>query len=509
MYGYLYAKEVSMNQSQLQSITLKCLAGSVMLAVSMGAQAFCGFYVGKADASLFNEASQVVIVRDGDKTVLSMLNDYKGDLKEFALVVPVPTVLSRSQINVGDAKTFARLDAYSAPRLAEYFDPNPCQDRRMMRSDRAVAMSAAPGMPAPAMTKKLGVTVEAEYTIGEYDIVILSAKDSDGLETWLTSSGYKIPAGASRALKPYINQGLKFFVAKVNLKEQAKTGFTMLRPLQFAFESERFMLPIRLGMTNAEPNKPQDLIVFALTKKGRVESSNYRTQAMPANMDLPPLIKNDFKRFYKTLFEQQAKRENFKTVFTEYFWDMSWCDPCAADPLSSDELRKAGVFWVGQPGAVDQPVQPMPNGGIRPQPRIMPPNMGGGAQPVMLTRLHVRYTPETFPEDLMLTETADRNNYQTRYVMRHPWTGNPQECTAENMGVNGKEQLLNYLKDVQQRQEKELNTLLSLTNWDAAETRAKSDIASTQKRYQDAVNFFKEKEAKQPKTNWWDGLWGK
>ena len=131
--------------------------------------------------------------------------------------------------------------------------------------------------------------------------------------------------------------------------------------------------------------------------------------------------------------------------------------------------------------------------------------MGGGAQPVVLTRLHVRYTPETFPEDLMFTETADRNNYQTRYVMRHPWKGNPQECTAEG----GKDQLLNYLKDVQQRQEKELNTLLSLTNWDAADTRAKSDIASTQKRYADAQAFFKAKEANLPKTNWWDGLWGK
>jgi hypothetical protein len=484
-----------------------------LLLAAQQASAFCGFYVGKADSSLFNEASQVAIVRDGDKTVLSMLNDYKGDLKEFALVVPVPTVLTRSQINVGDPKIFARLDAYSAPRLAEYFDPNPCMDRRMMRMD-TMTMRTPSAAPAPAAAKTLGVTVEAQYTIGEYDIVILSAKDSDGLETWLTQSGYKIPAGASKALRPYINQGLKFFVAKVNLKEQSKTGFTMLRPLQFAFESERFMLPLRLGMANAVPNKPQDLIVYALTKKGRVESSNYRTQMMPANMDLPPLIKNDFKRFYKTMFDEQTKREGYKSVFTEYFWDMGWCDPCAADPISTDELKKAGVFWLAKPEvSSDQtpvmPLPPQPQGGVRPQPRIMPPTMGGGAQPVMLTRLHIRYTAETFPEDLMLTETADRNNYQTRYVMRHPWKGNPPECTAEGAGGNGKDQLLSYLKDVQQRQEKELNTLLSLTNWDAADTRAKSDIAATQKRYADAVAFYKAKEANQPKTNWWDGLWSK
>ena len=64
-------------------------AAAVCLAAAQ-AHAFCGFYVGKADAGLFNEASQVILVRDGERTVISMLNDYKGDPTEFALVVPVP-----------------------------------------------------------------------------------------------------------------------------------------------------------------------------------------------------------------------------------------------------------------------------------------------------------------------------------------------------------------------------------------------------------------------------------
>ena len=69
-------------------------AASVALGIaSPHASAFCGFYAGKADASLFNEASQVVLVRDGERTVLSMLNDYSGPLNEFALVVPTPTVI--------------------------------------------------------------------------------------------------------------------------------------------------------------------------------------------------------------------------------------------------------------------------------------------------------------------------------------------------------------------------------------------------------------------------------
>src|SRR5207244_5884224 len=103
--------------------------------------------------------------------------------------------------------------------------------------------AAAPAAKA-AREKSLGVTVEARYTIGEYDILILSAKESGGLETWLVQNGYRIPPGASAVLGSYIRQGMRFFVAKVNLKEQARLGFQYLRRLQAAYESPTFMLQI-------------------------------------------------------------------------------------------------------------------------------------------------------------------------------------------------------------------------------------------------------------------------
>ncbi len=413
----------------------------VPAAVAPPAHAFCGFFVGKADASLFNEASQVMMVRDGDKTTITMLNDYKGELTDFALVVPVPVVLKRDDIRVADKKIFDRIDAYSAPRLAEYYDANPC-DRREYALRRAEAVPS-PGKSAGGREKALGVEVEARYTVGEYDIVILSASQSDGLETWLTENGYKIPAGASRALRPYIQQNMKFFVARVNLKEQAKTGFSYLRPLQFRFESARFMLPIRLGMINAQG--PQDLIVYVLSRQGRVESTNYRTVKLPANMELPTWLKQkgEFTRFYKAMFDQQAKRENHRVVFTEYFWDMAWCDPCAADPLSVAELREAGVTWVADDGR----------------------RRGSGAQPVVLTRLHIRYTRETFPEDLVFHETKDRANFQTRYVLRHPWRGGLLQC-LDSLGTYQR-----YRESVAAREERAAQVLANLTGWSIDEIR--------------------------------------
>ena len=346
-----------------------------------------------------------MLVRDGDRTVMTMANDFEGDPKEFAVVIPVPTFLTREQIHVGEKALVDHLDAYSAPRLVEYFDQNPCArfDHRAVRCPcRRRLKRLLPGTRRkPA--KALGVTIEAQYTVGEYDILILSAQQSSGLETWLRQNGYRIPAGASDVIASYLKQNMRFFVAKVNLGEQTRLGFSYLRPLQIAYESPKFMLPIRLGMVNAKGQ--QELFVYALTRNGRVETTNYRTAKLPSDMELPVYLKqpNEFASFYKAMFARQVDAQDGRAVFLEYAWDMKWCDPCAADPLSTDELRRLGVFWADE-GASG------------------PPN-------VFLSRLHVRYDNAHFPEDLVFQETGDRANFQGRYVLRHAWTGG-DSCAA-------------------------------------------------------------------------------
>ena len=251
-----------------RSLTL--LAASLVCALmwsSPTVRAFCGFYVAKADAQLFNQSSQVVLVRHDGKTVITMVNDFRGEPKEFAMVVPVPTFIEREQIHVTNKALIDHLDAFTSPRLVEYFDSDPC--RRIEEYELAMTDSA---LPSPgeagkrARANALGVSIEAQYTVGEYDIIILSAEQSDGLQTWLDENGYRTPPGASRVLASYIRQNVRFFVAKVNLKEQARLGFNSLRPLQIAFESPKFMLPIRLGTVNA--NGPQDLVLYTLTRNG-------------------------------------------------------------------------------------------------------------------------------------------------------------------------------------------------------------------------------------------------
>jgi len=192
-----------------------------------------------------------------------------------------------------------------------------------------------------------------------------------------------------------------------------------------------------------------------LTANGRVETTNYRTVKLPANVELPAFVRGDFARTYKALFATQAAREDNRAIFTEYFWDMSWCDPCAADPLTPAELREAGVYWVGEGSA------------------------RGGGQPVMLTRLHLRYTRESLPEDLVFQETQDRSNFQARYVLRHPWNGRPDACEAAKP----------YFAEVAARREREAQTLAALTGWKLSDVRARAALPQ------------------QGPPRWWESLW--
>lgn len=405
---------------------------------------FCGFYVAKADTGLFNQSSQVVYVRDGDRSIVTMGSDFKGDVKEFALVVPVPIVVQKEQVRLVNNSTIKHLDAYTAPRLVEYFDEDPCSP--VMYEKAMPAPAAAPRSAPAARARELGVTIEAQYTLGEYDIMVLSGKESSGLMIWLTENGYRIPAGAEPVINSYLKQNMKFFIARVNLKEYSKTGFTQLRPIQVNYREKRFMLPIRLGTVNATGK--QDLFVYALTRNGRVETTNYRTVKLPSELEIPAWIKDkkQFPAFYRDMFRNQVEKEG-SVVFLEYAWDMNWCDPCAADPLSARELQELGAFWI--------------------KPDSNSPDFRMGANNAYVTRLHVRYDRNTFPEDLMFQATGNTENFQGRYIIRHPWQGQ-STCPAAREYLD---------RTVPRQQEQAAQNLAKLTGWDIRQIRQQQPAA--------------------------------
>jgi hypothetical protein len=235
---------------------------------------------------------------------------------------------------------------------------------------------------------------------------------------------------------------MHFFIAKVNLERMELAGRRFLRPLQVRYETSKFMLPLRLGTLNA--NGPQDLIVLALTRKGRVETTNYQTKKLPTGSEVPLYVKDDFAPFYRAMFDRAVARADMRAVFLENAWDMGWCDPCAAEPLKNKELVELGARWIASDD--DQPFQ------------------GQGGANAFVTRLHVRYDAAHFPEDLSFMETKDRENFQGRYVLQHPWQGRAA-CAAGDR----------YWQSLPARYQREAATLADLTGWRATEIQARME----------------------------------
>lgn len=393
-------------------------------------QAFCGFYVADADTEMFNDATVVVLMRQGQRTVLSMQNSYAGPPEDFAMVVPVPVVLQEHQVVTLPQGVFERIDRLSAPRLVEYWERDPCEspmDFGYGVGAGAIGLSGSGagfgGLAAESVSPPRPVVkVESEFVVGEYDIVVLSAEDSVGLETWLHQEGYQIPKGAEKQLRPYVQQGYKFFVAKVDVsKVKFVDGRVALSPLRMHYDSDSFSLPIRLGLINASKKGPQDLIVHILAED-RYEVANYPNVAIPTNIEVKKGARKHFGSFYASLLDETLD-EHPGAVVTEYAWSPRKCDPCPVTPLGIKQLRQLGAD-------------------------VMP---GGLTRPT-LTRLHARYRRGSVGNDLVFqvakpiaggrerlvgddgklergTVSDGTNNFQARYIIRHYWPG-PIECKA-------------------------------------------------------------------------------
>lgn len=327
-----------------RALGLAVAALASTLASTHNAEAFCGFYVAGSNARLLNRATMVALMRDGQRTVLSMQNAYEGPPEDFAMVVPVPIVLEQANVRTLPRAVFSRLEELTAPRLVEYWEQDPCAPEgiglgALGTIGRGGGSGTGQGYGSGAGS--LGVRIEAQFEVGEYNIVILSARDSAGLDTWLRQERYNIPQGAAEVLAPYVRAGMKFFVAKVDARRvRFENGRAVLSPLRFHYDSESFSLPVRLGLLNSPG--AQDLIVHILARSERYEAANRPNAFIPTNLTVNDGVRTQFAEFYNALFDRTLN-ERPGSVVTEYSWDSSTCDPCPVPALTESELATLGA----------------------------------------------------------------------------------------------------------------------------------------------------------------------
>ncbi|MDP1824263.1 MAG: DUF2330 domain-containing protein [Archangium sp.] len=404
------------------------LVVSSALLLASAAHAFCGFYVSSAGADLFNDATMVVLMRDGTRTVLSMQNNYRGPTEDFALVIPVPVILKKENVKTLPKEVFARIDTLASPRLVEDYEPGECPPPPPTSS----AMVPSMMVQKSGVPRDLGVKVEAKFDVAEYEIVILSAKDALGLDIWLKENKYKVPANAAPLLKPYVETNWKFFVARVNAKKVTFVdGQAVLSPLRFFYDSEKFELPVRLGLVNS--GGTQDLIVHVIAKS-RYELANRKNVMMPTNVQLTEAVMPVFGGFYAELLERTFKANEGAGV-TEFAWKGA---------LPPPRVMVGGIYGVTcdpcpPPAPVDDPLAKYLGADAIPGLKT-DEDVAKFAREATITRLHVRYTKDSLTDDLVFKAAgpiaggvpefpktitgAKENRFQGRYIVKHPFNVN-------------------------------------------------------------------------------------
>lgn len=387
------------------------------------ARASCGFYVGGDAAPRFADATQVVLVRAGTRTVVSLEPHYRGPADAFALVVPVPAGLQERDVRVLPPEVFDVLERVGAPRLVEYWERDPCAPQAAAAPGDAAKQPARDegredGAAADDARLAAAVRVDARFAAGEYRIAIVAASDTAAFAAWLRAEKYQLPAGAEPLLGPYLARGMKLLVARV---DPAKLHFdgerAVLSPLRFHYDSERFELPIRIGLASSDGI--QDLIVNILAPRERYRVANYPNVTIPTNLAVGRAVRAQFPAFYNALFDATLDRHPDAAI-TEYAWGATACDPCPGPTLDRADFDALGADVIRDVNVED----------------------------LVLTRLHLRYGKDV-KQDLefvpapplaggrehaaasgLLEEDAQpapRDSFQARYVIRHPWLG-PLTC---------------------------------------------------------------------------------
>lgn len=315
---------------------------------------------GTTQALTYDVARTAIVHQNGRITFTVSINP-EGQAQDFALVLPVPALLAESDIAVLDGEVFGRLEGYTSLLTMQDAGCVPAGDSA--EADDGGAGGGSGGGE--------GVTVEAEYLVGDYQIAILSATESSGLFSWLDTNGYNLAEATVPVLEDYIDEGMFFMTARVAEGATLADG-SPLPPLQVGYDAEVFSIPIRLAAQNS-PGE-QDMLIYAITEQGdlggRVGVSNYSELTIPDKCIWGDPATDDFLEFYESQFRPAWADAGFAGWATEWAGSFGSCSPCSGVQLTQEDIEALGF--------------------------------DGALEDHFLTRIHMRYTPETATQDLML-----------------------------------------------------------------------------------------------------------
>ncbi len=336
---------------------------SLLALALLGDAAACPTVATGTPQGLTYDVAKTSIVQQNGRTTFTVSINPSGEQQDFALVMPVPALLAESDIAVLDNSVFETLEGTTG--LLTMADAGCVAAGSDAAADGGDGGGGGGGGPTGS------VHVEAEYLVGDYEITILSASESAGLFTWLNDNGYHLMPPTIPVLEEYIDQGMYFMAAKVSDEATAADG-SSLPPLQVGYDADAMAIPIKLAARNAESQ--QDMLIYAVTDRteggGSVGISNYPEFQVADKCIWGDPATDDFQAFYEERFAAGWEAQGQAAWTVEWSGRSGSCSPCSGVQVDAETLAALGFE--------------------------------GDVEDHHLTRIHMRYTPDTATADLML-----------------------------------------------------------------------------------------------------------
>ncbi|MEO8183458.1 MAG: DUF2330 domain-containing protein [Deltaproteobacteria bacterium] len=320
--------------------------------VAAPARAFPGVFAGKGSARRISNATQVVLLQKGDRTVVSVWSDYEGPLDRFALVLPVPSDVKLSDVRTLKRDAIDHLDEITAPRFHEFWEMDPCEqgppeqewERDLSVKDPGINFLAggAPDLSGGnKVPPELLLDLTPQFKDGEYVFRLFTKLQA--LQSYLSSRGLALPEGSQAALAHYESQNMQMLVADVATSKVELAGArrALLSPIRFATR-QPYVLPSTLGLLSAGGR--QELLLYVLHPSDRFEVANYPNVYPPTNISVDASVKERLGDFYAGVHDALLVK-NPKGVLVEYAWPtIKRCgEPCPNAPLKIHELLSLGA----------------------------------------------------------------------------------------------------------------------------------------------------------------------
>jgi hypothetical protein len=352
-------------------ILLSSLLGLALGLVGTEASAFPGFFAYQG-AKPTNRLTLVVLMKKDATTVVSVMPDYGGDLKPFAVVLPVPDDVKLADVHTLRRDFVDRVDQISAPRFHEFWEMEPCDESKneqewerdlSVHGGGFLGMDFSGGGGGDAVTfkpgKEMGIAVDPEFKEGEQTFSLVPASDAADIAGWLKKKGYSAPDGANQAVASYVKAGMGMLVAEVDVKKVELVGGdrAIVSPIRYSTDKP-VNVDSTLGLLNLQDK--QELIVYVIAPDQRYEVKNYPNVFPPTNIEVDFKVKERVGEYYAGLHDLLLQKQPL-AFLDEFAWPTKGCgQPCPNEPLLIHELLTLGadIFERAVPKADREPKAP-------------------------------------------------------------------------------------------------------------------------------------------------------